>query len=275
MSRFRPTASSPDGPPPATGHAATGEVHRLRLGDVQLEVAGASVVGNRYPANFDVLHVDASLPFAAVADGMGAGEGSRRAGATAMGTLVAQVRAAWPQVGPRHLRAAVAQVQSAVRAAGADLAELTGCTLTALLAEPDGGQGWLVQLGDSRAYRLRGDLLELVTVDHTAAWLGVLHGWYPPDSPAAGRARYQLTRYAGHPDEPEADLLAVSLRPGDTWLLCTDGVSDQVDYHLLRELLADPWPAQAARDVVNESLDAGGDDNATAVVLRIHPAVAG
>ncbi|NJP33402.1 serine/threonine-protein phosphatase [Micromonospora sp. HSS6-12] len=241
----------------------------MSVGHLRLRPVGGTVVGHRYPANFDVLHVDPDLPLAVVADGMGAGEGSRRAGTTAVGTLVAEIRAAWPDIDARRLRTAVARVQSAVRAAGADLADLTGCTLTALLVEPDGGQGWLVQLGDSRAYRLRDGLLELLTVDHTAAWLGVVHGWYAADSPAAARARYQLTRYAGHPGEPEADLLAVTLRPGDTWLLCTDGVSDQVDYHRLRELLADPDPNQAVRTLLDATLTAGGTDNATAVLVRV------
>ncbi|MGN9776485.1 PP2C family protein-serine/threonine phosphatase [Micromonospora sp. H33] len=243
--------------------------HLLSVGHLRLQLVGGTIVGHRYPANFDVLHVDPDLPLAVVADGMGAGEGSRRAGSTAVDTLVAEVRAAWPEVDARRLRTAVARVQSAVRAAGADLADLTGCTLTALLVEPDGGPGWLVQLGDSRAYRLRDGLLELLTVDHTAAWLGVVHGWYAADSPAAARARYQLTRYAGHPGEPEADLLAVTLRPGDTWLLCTDGVSDQVDYHRLRELLADPDPSQALRALLDATLAAGGTDNATAILIRV------
>ncbi|QGN49889.1 PP2C family protein-serine/threonine phosphatase [Micromonospora sp. WMMD558] len=242
---------------------------RLRAGDLDLNLAGDTVVGHRYPANFDVLHVDPDRPLAVVADGMGAGEGSRRAGSTAVRTLVTQLRAAWPHIDARRLRTAVNEVQSAVRAAGADLADLTGCTLTALLVEPDGGQGWLVQLGDSRAYRLRDGLLELLTVDHTAAWLGVVHGWYAADSPAAARARYQLTRYAGHPGEPEADLHAVTLRPGDTWLLCTDGVSDQVDYHRLRELLADPDPDQAVSALLDATLTAGGADNATAIIVHV------
>lgn len=240
---------------------------RLALGALRLDLAGGTVTGHRYPANYDVLHVDPDLPLAVVADGMGSGEGSRRAGAVAVRTLVAQIRAAWPEVDARRLRTAVAEVQSAVRAAGADLAELTGCTLTALLVEPDGGQGWLVQLGDSRAYRLRDGLLELLTVDHTAAWLGVVHGWYAADSPAAARARYQLTRYAGHPDEPEADLLAVTLRPGDTWLLCTDGVSDQIDYHRIRQLLTDREEALPA--LLDATLAAGGADNATAVLVHV------
>ncbi|MGS2614401.1 PP2C family protein-serine/threonine phosphatase [Micromonospora sp. LZ34] len=248
-----------------------GSGSRWSAGGVTVEIAGGSVVGNRYRANYDVLHVDPALPFAAVADGMGDGDGSRRAGAAAMGTLVEQVRAGWPTSGPGPLRTAVARAQAAVRAAGAGRVELTGCTLTALLVEPDGGRGWLAQLGDSRAYRLRGGLLELLTVDHTVAWLGVVHGWYPADSPAAARARYQLTRYAGHPDEPEADLLAVTLRPGDTWLLCTDGVSDQVGYHRLREILSTHPPADAVHAVLAATLTAGGDDNATAAVLRVQP----
>ncbi|MFU8875820.1 PP2C family protein-serine/threonine phosphatase [Micromonospora sp. SL4-19] len=246
---------------------------RLTVGRLTLEVAGGSVVGHHYPENFDVLHVDPELPLAAVADGMGDGEGSRAAGATAIATFVERIHAGWPAVGARELRAATAETQLRVRQVGAGLAGLTGCTLTALVAEPDGGQGWLVQLGDSRAYRLRDGLLELMTVDHTMAWLGVLHGWWPANSPEAARARYQLLRYVGHPDKPEPDVLAVPLRTGDTWLLCTDGVSDQLGYHQLRDLLAERDPAQVARTLLTATLNEGGDDNATAVVIRIHPTV--
>ncbi|NES14951.1 MULTISPECIES: PP2C family serine/threonine-protein phosphatase [Micromonospora] len=247
---------------------------RLTVGWLGLEIAGGSVVGHRYPENFDVLHLDPELPLAGVADGMGDGEGSRVAGATAMSTFVDQVRGGWPAVDPAALRAATAEAQLRVRRAGAAVAGLTGCTLTAMVVEPETGQGWLVQLGDSRAYRLRDGLLELITVDHTMAWLGVVHGWWPADSPEAARARYQLLRYVGHPDKPEPDLLAVPLRAGDTWLLCTDGVSDQLDYHRLRDLLAARQdPARTAEALLAATLDEGGDDNATAVIVRVHPAV--
>ncbi|MGR6318149.1 serine/threonine-protein phosphatase [Micromonospora soli] len=247
---------------------------RLTVGRVTLEIAGGSVVGHRYPENFDLLHVDPELPLMAVADGMGDGEGSRVAGRTAVTTFVEQVRAGWPTVGAAGLRAATAETQLRVRRAGAALPGLTGCTLTALVAEPAGDQGWLVQLGDSRAYRLRDGLLELVTVDHTMAWLGAVHGWWPATSPEAARARYQLLRYVGHPDRPEPDLLAVPLRAGDTWLLCTDGVSDQLDYHRLRDLLAARRDlAGTATALLTATLDEGGEDNATAVVVRVHPTV--
>jgi serine/threonine protein phosphatase PrpC len=244
--------------------------HTFDRGSHRLSLAGGTVVGDRYPANFDVLHVDPAWPFVAVADGMGSGQGSAVAGSTAMAALVTAVGAAGDSAGPAELRSAVADAQKQVRAAAATLDELTGCTLTALLAGPAGTDAWIVQIGDSRAYRLRDGLLELLTVDHTAAWLGAVYGWYPADSPAAASARYQLTRYVGHPDEPEPDVLNVSLRPGDVYCVCSDGVAEQVSYHRLRHLLgSDASPAGTVRTVLADTLVAGGRDNATIAVVRV------
>nr|MDT0656648.1 serine/threonine-protein phosphatase [Micromonospora sp. DSM 115978] len=288
---------------PATGpdrRPAEGDVARTfdHLG-VRISVAGGTRIGNRYPANFDVLHVDRTTPFLAVADGMGGGEGSAVAGSTAMTTFVAAVRAVGTAIGPEHLRAAVEQAQNRVRDAGNRLGELTGCTLTALITGPAGPAawspgsptwnapttmwnptvrsgpprsrpGWIVQLGDSRAYRLRDGRLELLTVDHTEAWLGTLHGWYPAGSPEANAARYRLTRYVGHPDSPEPDLLNVSLLPGDVYCVCTDGVTDEIGYAVLaRRLATDADPIKIVHGLLVDALAAGGRDNATLAVLRV------
>lgn len=233
----------------------------------RLTAAAGSVVGVRYRENYDVLHLDPGRPLAVVADGMGDGPGSRAAGRAAVDVFVRQsVLNPYPE----GLRTAVAHMQRAVRAAGLGLPDLTGCTLTAFVAEPAGG-AWLVQLGDSRAYRLRDGLLELLTVDHTVAWLGVLHGWYAADSPQAAADRYRLTRYAGHPAEPEADLLSITLAPADVYLLCTDGVADQVSYQrMARVLQSEPDPAAAAATLLADTLPTGAD-NATAVVIRVDP----
>jgi serine/threonine protein phosphatase PrpC len=226
-----------------------------------LTAAAGSVVGRRYADNYDVVHLDTDRPFAVVADGMGDGPGSSAAGRTAIEVFTREAAAAH---GPDALRAAVAQVQREVRAAGRSLADLTGCTLTAFVGDPGGGSAWLVQLGDSRVYRLRDELLELLTVDHTAAWLGVLHGWFELESPEGRAARYRLHRYAGHPGAPEPDLLNISLRAGDVLLLCTDGVSDQVSYERLAELLR----TASLEDLLDETLITGAD-NATAVIIRV------
>jgi serine/threonine protein phosphatase PrpC len=169
------------------------------------------------------------------------------------------------------LRAVFAQTQAKVRAAGAALrGALTGCTLTALLAAPDGT--WIVQIGDSRCYRLRDGVLELLTVDHTVAWLGAVYGWYPADSTAAAHARYRLLRYVGNPAGSEPDLLNVSLRPGDVYCLCTDGLAEQVPYDALARRLADPDPQAAVAGLLADSLAGGGRDNATVAIVQVQPA---
>jgi PPM family protein phosphatase len=251
------------------------EIHKVAwsVAGRRLTAAAGSVIGERYGDNYDVLRLDPARPLAVVADGMGDGRGSAIAGRTAVDTFLREA-AAPPS--PAALRAAVAQIHQRVRRAGRDLAELTGCTLTAFVAEPGGADpaAWIVQLGDSRAYRLRDGLLELLTVDHTIAWLGLLHGWFAPDSREAHVARYRLTRYAGHPDEPEPDVLNVALRPGDVLLLCTDGVADQVTYERLTQVLATATdPAEATHLLLDDTLTAGGADNATAVVIRVEETI--
>jgi serine/threonine protein phosphatase PrpC len=245
-------------------------------GRVRLTMAGGSDTGLRYPANFDVLHLSDRPPLAAVADGMGGGEGSTVAGSTAMAAFVSAaiaITASSRGMDASGMRAAIAHAQREVLAAGRRLAELTGCTLTALLIHGDGqagGEAWIAQLGDSRVYRWRNGLLELLTCDHTVAWLGVLHGWYPADSPAAAQARYQLTRYVGHPGRPEPDVLNVSLRPDDVFAVCTDGLVEQVPYQRIAEALApENDPAESVAALLAEARAAGGRDNATLAIVRV------
>ena len=248
------------------------EIHKVAWNGAgrRLTAAAGSVTGNRYEDNYDVVHLDPGRVLAVVADGMGDGPGSAAAGRTAVDVFVRDV-----PVGcvPAALRVAVDQAQQEVRRAARTLDELTGCTMTAFVADTHAA-AWIVQIGDSRAYRLRDGHLELLTADHTIAWLGLLHGWFTPDSPEARAARYRLTRYIGHPKSPEPDVLNVTLHPGDVYLLCTDGVTDQLSYERLIQLLGtNPDPAAAVHFMLEDTLEAGGDDNATAVVIRVEPTI--
>ncbi|GAA2655949.1 PP2C family protein-serine/threonine phosphatase [Paractinoplanes durhamensis] len=236
----------------------------------RLTAAAGSVVGNHYRENYDVLHLDPGRAFAVVADGMGSGPGSAAAGRTAVDVFTRSAPAA---ADPDGLRQAVNLAQKDVRNAGQTLDELTGCTLVAFVADA-GSSAWIVQIGDSRAYRLRDGLVELLTVDHTIAWLGLLHGWFAADSEEAKAARYRLTRYVGHPADPEPDILNVTLQPGDVYLLCSDGVADQLSYERIIQLLGtNPDPAAAAHFILEDTLEAGGADNATAVVIKVEQTI--
>ncbi|CAM4222713.1 serine/threonine-protein phosphatase [Kibdelosporangium persicum] len=227
-----------------------------------IRAAAGSAIGNRYRANFDAWHLGLDPLVAVVADGMGDGEGSAMAGRT----TVDIVAAAEPTVaGIRH---AVMSAHDQVGGFGRQIGGLAGCTLTALLQADDGF--WLVQIGDSRLYRLRAGLLELLTVDHTMAWLGAVHGWFPFDSPQAASARYQLTRYVGHPGAPAPDVMHIEPLPGDVFLLCTDGVAEQVPYHRVLEVLGNgSGPEAMVRDLLARAEAAGGNDNASAIVVQV------
>jgi serine/threonine protein phosphatase PrpC len=235
-----------------------------RVTNLAINAAAGSEIGNRYRANFDVAHLSLDPLLAVVADGMGDGPGSTFAGRTAVDLVVAAAEKA----DIKDIRDAVAVAQRQVGDFGRQIGGLAGCTLTALVETADGF--WIVQLGDSRVYRLRSGLLELLTVDHTMAWLGAVHGWYPFDSRQAAAARYQLTRYVGHPREPAPDLMTIELRPGDVFLLCTDGVAELVSYQRISDTLGQSEdPQWMVRDLLAAAEAAGGNDNATAIVVTV------
>ncbi len=239
-----------------------GTVDRL-----DIETAVGSDIGNRYSANFDVTYLAEQPLLAVLADGMGGGPGSAAAGRIAVDVFVDYATRV-AESGPDTLRAAVATAHAQVSRVCRELRDLAGCTLTAMVAAPQGC--WLVQIGDSRVYRLRAGLLELLTTDHTMAWLGAVHGWYPFDSAQAASARYQLTRYVGHGSAPEPDVFSVTMKPGDRYLLCTDGVSDQVGYDDLRNFLSlNAPPCSVVAALLAACAAAGGNDNASAIVIRV------
>jgi serine/threonine protein phosphatase PrpC len=233
---------------------------------MDLTIAAGSVTGNHYRENYDAFLVDPALSLAVVADGMGDGPGSAFASRTSVGRFAETLREAAVPHSPAALRQTVAALHNAVRKFARDHPGLAGCTLTALIGAA-AGEAWVVQIGDSRLYRLRHGRLELLTSDHTAAWTGLLHGWFTPDSAEAHAARYRLARYIGHPDAPEPDVLNVSLHPGDVYLLCTDGVADQLTYEQIGEALR--IPSSAVDRLLELTLTAGGTDNATAVTIQV------
>jgi PPM family protein phosphatase len=230
-----------------------------------ISAAAGSEVGRRYRENYDVVHLGFDPLLAVVADGMGDGPGSRMAGRTTVDTVVERFDG---NAGIAVVQDAVASATLAARDYGREIGGLAGCTLTALVETGDGF--WIAQIGDSRVYRLRSGLLELLTIDHTMAWLGAIHGWYPSDSAQARTARYQVTRYIGHPQLPQPDLIKVEPHPGDVFLLCTDGVTEQVSYHQIAEVLGGKASPQTMADSLLTAADsAGGNDNASAIVITI------
>jgi PPM family protein phosphatase len=149
--------------------------------------------------------------------------------------------------------------------------EYAGTTVAAALLVDDGGPRWLlVNLGDSRIYRLTDDRLEQVSVDHSVVQELVDAGAISSEDAATHPERHVITRVLGGPDFAEPDYFLLPLPAVERLLLCSDGVSGMIDDAAIAAVLRDTEdPRDAADLLVDRALAAGGRDNATAVVVDV------
>jgi len=223
-----------------------------------LRAAAASETGQVRQNNEDAAYMGRWL--FAVADGMG----GHAAGEVASAAVIETIRGHDAETAPAELldvlAHAVTEANAEVaRRAGKDPARFgMGTTLTAMLRSGD--RVALVHIGDSRAFRLRDGQLRQVTEDHV---MGNLVSNAGPLAPV-------LTRYLdGRPDR-SPDLGLRELRPGDRYLICSDGLSPVVGAGLISDALgAAADPAEAVRMLVALAEAAGAPDNISLIVIDV------
>lgn len=173
----------------------------------------------------------------------------------------------------RALKRAVAAANRQVRELASQLGQATGTTLTALVSL--GSRAALAHLGDSRAYLLRGDLLAQLTEDHSV--LARLQAIDHPllSDPDVFVPRNMLYRSLGQEDDPNPDLVNLTLAVGDRLLICSDGLWDEIEPDALAQTLETAaTPQQCAEQLVALANATGGHDNSTALVVFVHSAAA-
>jgi protein phosphatase len=142
-------------------------------------------------------------------------------------------------------------------------------TLSALVFTP--GEAHLGHVGDSRIYRRREGELELLTTDHSQVMELLRMHIISPEQAVDHPGRYALTRSVGGGITVRTDIRNERLDPGDAFLLCSDGLWSNVTSRDILEALGHS-PAEACRMLVDQALDQGGDDNATAMAIRVRQA---
>ena len=146
-----------------------------------------------------------------------------------------------------------------LKSVGMQLGKAMGCTLTGFVRA--GGKTLLVNVGDSRCYRLRGGMLRRLSCDQT------LHERDMVPLPE-GKALYSCIG-AGATPEPDIQDYGGRLLPGDRLLICSDGLTDMVDENDIELLLAEGQPSRAAGLLVEQAKFAGGRDNVSVAVADI------
>ena len=182
-----------------------------------------------------------------------------------------------PDPGPdlaAAVAAAVAAAHERVRRLATDEMPVPlrpGTTLTAALVT--GRRLQLAHLGDSSCWLLRKGRLRRLTEEHTHAAQLVAAGAVQPGSVAQRRLDGMLTRFAGMPGSACPQLATVRLRAGDRLLVATDGVTRALTVPALATLLG--RPGITAADLVDAAADAGGRDDATALLAGVPGGVLG
>jgi serine/threonine protein phosphatase PrpC/DNA-binding transcriptional MerR regulator len=206
----------------------------------------------------------------AVADGMG----GHAIGEMASAAVIEALRPPDTQVPAGELLNAL---DHAVRRADGTLRDMVqanpslegmGTTLTALLWS--GSQLGLVHIGDSRAYLVRDDEVFQITQDHTLVQSLLDDGKITAEEVTSHPQRLLLLRALTGQHSSRPDLQLRQARPGDRYLLCSDGLHVVVSADAIaRVLLTVPDPDQAAADLVALALDGGAPDNITCIVADV------
>lgn len=237
-----------------------------------LRAAAGSDIGRRRSANQDA--ACASSRLLAVADGMGGHAHGEVASAIAVLRLVEIDRelAGADLDGldlADRLGAAVHDIADRLTAAAAQDSALqgTGTTLVALLV--DGTRIGGAHVGDSRVYLLRDGELRRLTRDHTLVQTLVDEGRISEAEAAEHPRRSVLVRTLQEGTPAEPDLFHVEGRPGDRYLLCSDGVTAVLDDAAVHAALGEGEPAAAVERLISLANEGGGPDNITCVVADL------
>ena len=145
-----------------------------------------------------------------------------------------------------------------------------GMGTTCVAAVVEGDRLYVAHAGDSRAYLLRDGLLRQVTHDHSYVAEQVRAGAITEEGARSSRFRNIITRAIGIEPTIDAEVSEADVQPGDTLLLCTDGLSNMVaEEDITRTLMQSPSPQAAAERLVQMAVRNGGRDNVTAIVARL------
>lgn len=204
-----------------------------------------------------------------VADGMGGHAVGEKAANKAARDI--------PHLVPKHaqegpaaaLRKAFLEANSAIHSIGQENPEFRGLgtTATVLWLRPEGA--WIGHVGDSRAYRLRKGMIQQLTFDHSAVWELAKRQGVRPEQMQGIRSNVIL-RSLGPEPLVEVDVEGpYPLEPGDTFLLCSDGLSGQLSDYEIGAILSVLPPGEACDFLVELANLRGGPDNITTVIVRV------
>jgi PPM family protein phosphatase len=142
-----------------------------------------------------------------------------------------------------------------------------GTTITAAVVAEE--RVYIGQVGDSRAYLIRDGEIRQVTFDHSWVAEQVRAGVLTEEEAEASPYRNVITRSIGTQPTVEVDVFVEEVHIGDTWVLCSDGLTGHVNEDEIRLIASSQSPTEAARQLIELANSRGGRDNITVFVFSI------
>ena len=230
------------------------------------KMAGLSDTGRVREHNEDAIAWNGEQGWAVLADGMG----GHQAGEVASAIAVERIGERLQQ---RHdaatLQAAVEQANGEIwqQAQAQPRLHTMGTTVVAMVF--DGEVLHVAHVGDSRLYRLRGGELAQLTRDHSLVQELVDEGMIDSEQARGSSQKNVITRALGLEAEVEVALGEDNPQADDTYLLCSDGLSDRLRDEEIAPLLAGEALPEVARALVAAANERGGEDNISVIVVRV------
>ncbi len=239
------------------------------------EYALLSDVGVKRKQNQDLASAVADLGLFILADGMGGHLGGETASKICVEVISEFLKTHSGKNTPELLQKSISEANDSIfqRALAEPSLKGMGTTATVLKLD-DQGTAHIAQVGDSRCYYWNSQGIWQITQDHSVTQEKLRAGLISRDQLKYDEMKNVITRSVGYEPMIKVDLYQFASKPGDGFLLCSDGLSNPLSERLMFDILEESLNSglsldETAKQLVTAANERGGDDNVTLILLRL------
>ena len=241
-----------------------------------MDIGYKSHIGNLRTKNQDAYLVleqpSEKVVILAVADGLG----GHNAGEIASSTLVKEMKEKFEkiniidgqQIQEQVIIEVIKEINSMIYEMGNEDVNLSKMGTTLCLSIIANRQAYIFHVGDSRAYIINEKEILQLTRDHSLVEQLILQGEISREEAEAYPNKNVITRAIGTDEEIEVDYYQCELKSGDTILLCTDGLTNEVEVEEIKNIINEYSCKEAAEVLIEKANEYGGHDNITVIVYK-------
>lgn len=238
---------------------------------------GITDTGKKRSRNEDSVAVDTEHGLFVVADGMGGHTAGDMASSMAISTVSEFIKRAltdseitWPFGIDQSVPKGINIISSGIRLANRHIfseAKGMGTTMAVLLVQDN--RAHICHVGDSRVYRIRNNIIQQITQDHSLVAEEIRRGTIDKEQAKAYALRHVITRAVGIAADIQCDHSVEDLMSGDIFLLCSDGLTGMVDDpEILDTITNSSGIKEAGEKLIQKANEKGGDDNITVILVQ-------